>query len=58
MSMANNTRAHPGEDRLHEYLDELLNSEERLELEAHTSSCEQCARELERLSVLLSLIHI
>jgi len=52
--MANNTRAHPGEDRLHEYLDELLNSEERLELEAHTSSCEQCARELERLSGLFS----
>jgi hypothetical protein len=54
MSMANNTHVHPEEDRLHEYLDELLNSEERLELEAHTSSCERCARELERLSGVFS----
>jgi hypothetical protein len=52
--MAYNTRDHPGEDRLHEYLDELLNSEERLELEAHTASCEECARELERLSGVFS----
>ena len=52
--MTNDTRDHPGEDRLHEYLDELLNSEERLGLEAHTSSCEQCARELERLSGVFS----
>ncbi len=52
--MANNTPVHPGEDRLHEYLDELLNSEERRELEAHTSSCEQCARELEQLSGVFS----
>lgn len=54
MSVANNTRDHPGEDRLHEYLDELLNSEERRKLEAHASSCEQCARELERLSGVFS----
>ncbi|KAF5435142.1 Transmembrane transcriptional regulator (anti-sigma factor RsiW) [Candidatus Methanophagaceae archaeon] len=52
--MANDTRDHPGEDRLHEYLDDILNSEARRELEAHTSSCEQCARELERLSGVFS----
>ncbi len=52
--MANDFREHPGEDRLQEYLDALLNSEERRELEAHTSSCEQCARELERLSNVFS----
>ncbi len=52
--MTFNTREHPEEDRLHEYLDELLNSEERRELEAHTSSCEQCAGELERLSGVFS----
>jgi hypothetical protein len=54
MSMTFNTREHPEEDRLHEYLDELLNSEERRELEAHTSSCEHCAGELERLSGVFS----
>ncbi len=52
--MAYNTRDHPGEDRIHEYLDELLTYEERGELEAHTASCEECARELERLSGVFS----
>lgn len=52
--MTNNTRVHPGEERLHEYLDDLLNSEERGELESHLSSCEPCAEELERLSGVFS----
>ena len=52
--MANSFHEHPGESRLHEYLDELLNSKERRELEAHVSSCEQCAGDLEGLSGVFS----
>ncbi len=48
---------HVREDRLHDYVDDLLCREERIEVELHLNGCEQCRSEVAALRDLVSSLH-
>lgn len=48
---------HPAEDRLNDYVDDLLPAGERAEVAAHVRRCEPCGEEIRRLEAVLARLH-
>lgn len=48
---------HPAEERLNDYVDDLLPARERAEVVAHLRGCRSCADEVRRLEAVLARLH-